>query len=448
MASILRHIFRVRLFVLKNKWIVLCAMLVLVFGAGVYGWTAVQSAPKAPHYQTPEEADVYVRFDMEVYDKILTNYWMKAEDLKLPELFRLSVEKATQNPATLPSPDRGGVAKMVEGAFKNATSTDGRKQLALSLAAVALYNLPPAGRDGLLSKTEEVALRENVSNIDTSKDLYQNLGLQKGASTEEVNQAYAKKTAELKQATSSEAKAELEKVAYAKTVLTDTNKKTLYDQAGIEPTVFPHIFGTTLYLHVDKISPTTLREFALAVDAASTTPKLDSMILDFRGNIGGALDFLPNFFGLFVGANQYTFDLFHQGDYQVERTTQGKFDELGRYTEMAILTDAMTQSTAELTAATFKKFNRAHTVGVTTRGWGTVENTYPLETRIDPATTYSLLLVNSITLREDNQPVEGRGVDADVDTSKVGWENKLPNYFDSASLISAIRKTATKPPLK
>ena len=53
---------------------------------------------------------------------------------------------------------------------------------------------------------------------------------------------------------------------------------------------------------------------------------------------------------------------------------------------------------------------------------------------------YILLLVNSITLREDGQPIEGRGVDPDVDISKPNWQANLPKYFKSQSLISAIKQ--------
>ncbi len=435
-------------FLFRFKWILL-AVLLIVLGAGgaAYWWFA---HPKAPvvHYQTPEESDPYVRFDMEAYDKIVANYWMKPSDENMPELFRLSLAKAANTTETLPTNDRAGTAKMLGAAFKSATSTDAKRTLALTVVQVALYNLPPAGRDGLLSKAAETALRQDVSNINPATDLYSNLGLQKGATVAAVTDAYKAKAAVLAASTSPAAKTELQQLAYAKNVLTNDTSKTLYDQSGIEPTVFAHIIGTTLYLNIDKISPTTLQEFAIAVDHASTTPNLDSMILDLRGNIGGALDFLPNFFGLFVGQNQFAFDLFHQGDYQAQRTVQPKFGELARFGDIAILTDSVTQSTAELTTATFKRFHMAHIVGTTTRGWGTVENTYPMETVIDPNASYSLLLVNSITLRDDNQPVEGRGVDPDVNTSKTGWEATLSNYFRSNSLVHAVRQTASAAPLK
>jgi C-terminal processing protease CtpA/Prc len=108
----------------------------------------------------------------------------------------------------------------------------------------------------------------------------------------------------------------------------------------------------------------------------------------------------------------------------------------------------MTQSTAELTVATFKRLHLAHVVGVTTRGWGSVENTYPLQTVIDPNTSYALLLVNSLTLRDDNQPIEGNGVVPDVSITDKNWESGLSQYFRSPSLISAIEKTVTQPPLQ
>jgi C-terminal processing protease CtpA/Prc len=214
----------------------------------------------------------------------------------------------------------------------------------------------------------------------------------------------------------------------------------LYDEAKIEPTLSSKKMGQTLYVNMSKISPTTLVELVKAVDNASTTKDLNTMIIDFRGNVGGSLDFLVNFFGLFVGKNQYVFDFFHQGEYLPQRSVQPKYLALDNFKEIAILTDNMTQSTAELTTATFKKFNMAKVVGITTRGWGTVENTYPMETEIENGVKYSLLLVNNITLRDDGEPIEGRGVDPNVDISKPNWQSELNKHFVSKSLIEAIKK--------
>jgi len=283
--------------------------------------------------------------------------------------------------------------------------------------------------------------------VNPSVDLYGDLGLEKGASFAEIESAYKKKQAVLAKATTAEAKAELEKVTYAHTVLANAGDKNRYDEGGIEPTTFARVLGETLYISMDKISPTTLQEFAAAVDHASTTPALASMILDFRGNIGGSLDFPAYFFGLFVGENQYAFDFYKQGEYEAQRTPVGKFDELARYKEIAILTDSMTQSTAEVITAMFKRFNMARVVGTATRGWGTVENTFPLKTTIDPGEKYSLFLVRYLTLRDDGQPIEGAGVDPDVNINDKNWRKKLGEHFHSQALIDVISQTAAVSPL-
>src|SRR6185436_10917180 len=103
-----------------------------------------------------------------------------------------------------------------------------------------LYNLAPIGRNGLLSEKQTAALRQEVANVNPNKDLYADLGVNKDATAEEVEAAYKQKKTELGKATTTEAKAELEKVTYAHGVLKDADNKALYDTAKVEPTVFPH----------------------------------------------------------------------------------------------------------------------------------------------------------------------------------------------------------------
>lgn len=412
-------------------------------GGGFYLWK-IKPKVTPVTYKTVEESDKYVRFEMEVYDKISSTYWMKSTETDLSTLFKLSLEKVTNTPVTVASTTRQGTATMIAKAFSLATSTEMRKQLAVNTAMVALYNIAPAGRNQLLSQKQETAFRNEVANINPAKDLYSDLGVAKDASPKEVETAYKKQVATLQNATSSEDKAKLEKVKYSHSVLVNPDSKAIYDTTKAEPTVSKNIIGSTLYIDMRKISPTTLIEFAKTVDNASTTKGLSSMIIDFRGNVGGSLDFLTNFFGLFVGKDQYVFDFFQQGNYLPQRTVQPKYPELDRYKEVAILVDNMTQSTAELTTATFKRFHMAHVVGKTTRGWGTIENTYPIETEIDPTEKYVLLLVNSITIREDGQPIEGRGVEPDVDIGKPSWKSDLPKFFKSDSLVSAIKQVVGK----
>ena len=433
---------------LKSKTFWFSALAIFIIAGGSYYWQTTRGEGET--FKTTEEKDAYVRFEMEAYDSIKENYWKKLEDADLAQLFQLSLAKAANLAITpaLPANDRAGTAKMFAAAFDSAAGTEAKKELARSTLIVALYNLAPAGRNNLYSEKQETAIRREVANINPSRDLYGDMGLQKGASDAEIESAYKKKKEVLEQASTAEAKAELEKIAYAHKVLTDADDKSRYDENRVEPTAFARVIGKTLYISMSKISPTTLQEFGKAIDNASTTPSLASMILDFRGNIGGALDFAAYFFGLFVGQNQYAFDLFKQGEYEAQRTMIGKLVELARYKEIAILTDGMTQSTAEVITAMFKSFNLARVVGTPTRGWGTVENTFPLETIIDPSEKYSLLLVRYLTLRDDGQPIEGTGVSPDVDTNDKNWRDKLGTYFRSQSLIDAILQTAPKPLLK
>lgn len=439
---------------------VLIAVLVIfacIGAAGGYYWYAKTRLAAAPAtaYKTPQEASSpYVRFDMQGYDLIVANYWQTPTDADMSQLFLASAQKAlsligaSSASTTLPTDDRAGTAAMLSNAFMLATSTDAKKELAAGILQVALYNLPPAGRDELLSQTAQVALAQEVENVNPSTNLYNNLGLPSDAPVAAVNAAYSAKSAALAASTSPAGKAALAQVDYAHQVLSDAQTKARYDTSQVEPTIFSSILGHTLYIYISKMSPTTLDEFQDALTDASSTPGLDSMIIDLRGNIGGSLDDAASFLGYFIGSNQYAFDLYSQNTYDVVRTTTAQDPALARYQEVAILTDDMTQSTAEILTASLKRFHIAYVVGATTRGWGTVENTFPMTVTTDASTTYALLLVHAITLRDDQEPIQGRGVDPDVSITDPDWKSELSTYFRSPSIIAALQKEADQPPIQ
>ena len=209
---------------MKNKKFLSLLVLILFVAIGFY-----LEAKPVVHYKTPQESDVFVRFDMEAYDLILQNYWKKSTEADLSQLFQLSLQKV-QNSTDLPTlatSTRAGAAQMLSLAFQSATSTDVKKQLATNILIVALYNLVPAGRSGLLSSAQETALRQDVANINPGNDLYKNLGLADGASSQDVTTAYNTQKALLSASTSPEAKAQLAQITYAQKVLTDKNSKIL-----------------------------------------------------------------------------------------------------------------------------------------------------------------------------------------------------------------------------
>ncbi|MEI6810617.1 MAG: S41 family peptidase [Candidatus Nomurabacteria bacterium] len=445
-------------FINRQLMIRLVAVVVTVLLLGIggyYGYTKYykkDSVKKEANitYKTVQEKDIYVRFVMETYDSINENYWAKMKEGDMARLFQLSLQKALdlKEVPVIATTSRSGVAEMLSNVISTGTSSLAKKQLVVNTVIIATANLEPYGRNGLFSQKQEKELRQNVSNINPDTNLYKNLGVETGASVDVVAKAYKEKAIVLAKATTTEAKEELKKITYANKVLTNEYNKKLYDQNKIEPTIFGKILGNTLYLSISKISPTTLSEIGMIVDNASTTPKLDSMIIDLRGNVGGALDFLQYFLGAFVGQNQFAFDLFHQGEYDAQRTAIGKFEPLNRYKDMAILTDNMTQSTAELTAATFKRLNMAKVIGSTTRGWGTVENTFPIESVIDENEKYSLFLVRSLTLRDDNLPIEGKGVTPDVDIKSPTFKEDLQKALRNTSLIKAVEEQIKSGPVR
>lgn len=439
----------------RSRRLVLIAFIFLLAlgGGGVYWWhgQSVAAVAAASAAKTPQEADnVYVRFDMEAYDDIAANYWQQVNDAQLAQLFQLSLEKAASTSSEpLATSTRDAVVQMLAQAFSG-LSTTSQDQLALQTLNVALYNLTPTGRDNLLSSEAQTQLQNTVNNVNPSNNLYSDIGLQRGASSTAVAQAVAQKTAELSATTSAAAKQELAQVQKAASTLENPTAKTIYDQTGAQATVFSHILNShTLYIDISSVAPSTIAEFQAAIDAASTTPALDNLVIDVRGNIGGDLSFAQEFLALFFGSNAYAFDLFHQGNLDVQRTGGVASDPTtAQFKQIAVLTDQMTQSTAELISSALKHDRLAYTVGVTTRGWGSVESIIPMKTQIDPSEQYALELVEYLTVRYDGLPVEGNGVAPDVDTSKAGWQSHLADHFTSSYMVSALESEAAKPPLQ
>lgn len=422
------------------------AILILLLGGAGFAWQKWPVPAPVVTYKTPEESDVFVRFDMEGYDIVQANYWQKAPDSDLSQLFALAIQKAGNATTTLPSQTREGVAKMLTEVFAGKTESE-KKKLAVDTLTVALYNLSPIGRNGVLSTAAQTDLHNEVNNINPNTNLYTSLGVADGASAEKVTEAYTAKKAELEATTSPDKDKQIQAITYAKKVLEDTSKKALYDTTRIEPTVFEHVFGKTLYLYISSMAPTTQSEFEHALEAAN--PNLSSLIIDVRGNIGGDLTFAQTFLGLFFGPNQYAFDLYHRNIYDAQRTLGlARIPNLSRFREMAVLTDGMTQSTAEVITASLKRNNRAVVVGGKTRGWGSVEREFLLQTPMDPGNQYALLMVVDLTVRDDAQPIEANGVLPDIDISNPAWTETLSEHFFSPDIIAAIKKTAVTSPRK
>ncbi len=366
-------------------------------------------------------------FISEVYDKIKDNYWDNITDAQLLELFRLSIKQ-----------NGGGDLSKLENKEQLLKAVNASLRIPEIVSSV-LTTLSPKGRLGLYTQKAEQQLQNTVNNVNPQNDLYKNLGLNKGASVSAVADAFSKKSEELKKENTPQAKEQLKQITYAKDVLVKDDTKLRYDTSQVEPTIFTRVLGgQVLYLQFKKFSPTSLDEFVKAFDNYKDS-NLTALIFDLRGNIGGVIDVTPYFLGLFLGKNQYAFDFYHKGEYMPFRTPTDKLPSIAKYKQIILLIDNNTQSSAEIMAASFKKYHLGVVVGTKTHGWGTVERVFPLDNQISKTEKYSLFLVHSITLRDDNQPIEGRGVDPDISLKDSDWERKLSSYFGNSQLVMAVK---------
>ncbi|MEK7203223.1 MAG: S41 family peptidase, partial [Patescibacteria group bacterium] len=221
----------------------------------------------------------------------------------------------------------------------------------------------------------------------------------------------------------------------------EPERKQKYDSFGIEPTILYRLIKPNiLHLRITRFSPTTLDEFQKATEAVDKGEILDTLILDLRNNIGGAIDAMPYFLGPFIGKDQYAYEYYRQGEREPYKTVVGWLPSLVRYKKVIILIDDKAQSSAELMAASLKKYNVGVTVGVPTKGWGTIERVFELENQISPAEIYSMFLVHTITLRDDGEPIEGRGVEPLINVQDPSWTKELYKYFNSNEIVSVVKQ--------
>lgn len=380
----------------------------------------------------------YAVFTGEIYDKVMEKYWDNITDIQLLDFYRLALVKFLAADTTSIK-DKNSMLVFLDKELKNKEDKI-KKEIVVNISSGVLASLNPVGRSGLYTQKLETQLKNTVNNINPEKDLYQDLGLPKNASEEAVTKAYKEQEEELKKQDTPEAKQKLETIAYAKEVLADEDRKQNYDKAGIEPTIFTRLLTPDIaYLRFSKFSPTSFDEFQKALNSLNTENTPTALIYDLRGNVGGAIDATAYFLGLFLGNNQYAYDFYHKGEYKPFKTLVNKLPVMDKFKEIILLVDKETQSSAELMAASLKRYNKTVVVGTATKGWGTVESVFPLENQIDPSEKYSVFLVHSITLRDDNQPIEGRGVDPNVNITNPNWPELLESYVRYPKLVESVK---------
>lgn len=421
-------------------------VLVLVAATGGYLYFQKNMA-NTDRLKTAGAGDNYLEFVSEIYDTIKTNYWEKIPDDKLAGLFKLAAEKITNSPAPADPKNRDEAQAMIRAVIKGYDETK-KKEFVTKLGDIVLANLQPFGRSRLYTAKLEKELEEDVKNIDSSTDLYAALGLAKNAGQKEIEQTYQKKSAELKSDQSPEAEVKLAQVRRAYEALAKPEKRQRYDQTGSEPTVISRLITPDIYyIKLTRFSPQSFEELQNAANAID--PKKSqgptTLIFDLRANIGGSIDILQYFLGPFIGPDRYAYEFFHQGEKIPFKTKVGWLASLTRYKKVVILTDDKMQSSAEVMTSALKKYNVGVIIGVPTKGWGTVERVFPIQNQIDPNQKYSIFLAHSLTLRDDDQPIEGKGVDPAVNIKDKDWPRQLMAYFNYPELVQAVKGLTLTP---
>ncbi len=194
------------------------------------------------------------------------------------------------------------------------------------------------------------------------------------------------------------------------------------------------------WIHLKKFSPTTFDEMKRVAAKVPESSKADTLVFDLRDNVGGAIDGLPYFLGPFIGQGQYGHQYFHQGETEDFKTKTGWLPELVRYKKVVILINENAQSTAEAMAAVLKRYNVGVLVGRTSKGWGTVERVFPIKTQIADDEHHSLFLVHRLTLKDDNQPIEGRGVEPVISVDSKNWQEELYQYFPDQKVVEIVEQ--------
>ena len=387
-----------------------------------------------------EKQDPYLAFLQEIRQIILDNYWDKLDESRLVKLHVLAIEKLTGTTLGDQIKNYASLDQKIIDLLNEYSEEELKQQFSTQLADLVLSNLEPYGRSRLYSEQLEQDLVERVSNIDPEADHYQALGVEENASSEEIDQAYETQQQTLVADKSPEAQVKLAQIEQAHQTLADEANRQRYDEAGVNPTMEWRILNPEVfYLHIKQFSPTTVQELAEVTQKVDDRgEELDSLILDLRGNIGGAIDGLPYFLGPFIGQNQYAYQFVQQGEITDYKTRSGWLPSLARYKKIVVLIDNQVQSTAEVMASVLKKYNVGVLVGTTTMGWGTVERVFTLENQISDSEKYSVFLVHHLTLREDGSIIEGNGVTPVINVQDVAWQKQLEGYFADSAIVAAV----------
>ncbi|PIY80539.1 MAG: hypothetical protein COY80_02130 [Candidatus Pacebacteria bacterium CG_4_10_14_0_8_um_filter_42_14] len=424
----------------KRFSILLGLIFIFALGFSTGAFTALKGwLPEVPWNKEEVQQSPYVAFLLETYDLIKTEYWQMTLDDQLANLFQKATEKVLGGTYELETKDRAGLEKMLTQVLSEKTDEE-KNDLVPQIADVVMVNLQPLGRSRLLGKKQTEEIYNMVENKDPESNQLAALGVDETADDSTVASAYEDKSAEVESsgATPEEKAAEMVKLDRAFQSLDTKSERERYIETGVETTIQPKKIGADVYyLQLQSFSATTYEDLVQTFQNTPPTAQQTSLILDLRNNPGGFIDGLPYVLGAFYGEDTLSHQMLKQGNKKDFKTKTPKIPQLAQFKKILIFVNEATGSSAEAMTASLKKYNVGLVVGVPTRGWGTVERVMPLKSTFDDQ-KFSLLLVETLTLRDDGIPIEGSGIIPDIDMRSKTWKTDLLGYFNQPSLVTAV----------
>jgi len=429
----------------KNKfnknwgWVVGLVLVVGIVGATGYVLGEKQNISGEGIKQETSQENKYLKFWTEVEEVTRKNYWNNLGDEEWNKLVTSLIEKITGRAVPASGEGKEATKKVIRETLDLYEDEAKKKEFVTTLADSVLASLEPANRSRLYLKKDEKALADNVNNK-TENNYYKDLGVAKEAKPQEVKSAYEKLEKELAPKSDTASKEKLEAAKRAVEVLGDEGNRQRYDTYSLDPTIVSReLEGGVLYLKWSKFSPNSFNELVAVTEKYKGKKGLNGLIVDLRDNVGGAIDGLSYFLGPFVGNDTLGYQFFLKGKKEDYLTKTGWLPGLVQYKKVVVLINGQTQSTAEVMAGAIKKFNAGILVGTKSKGWGTVERVFSLKNQLAENEIYSIFLVHRLTLRDDGQPIEGRGVEPVVNITSPSWESELGQYYEGRVMVEAVK---------
>lgn len=159
------------------------------------------------------------------------------------------------------------------------------------------------------------------------------------------------------------------------------------------------------YLHISTFAANTYTQFNKNLKSLEKE-KIDSLIIDVRGNPGGHLSQVQDILSLFFDKKTVLYQIENKGKVEkVYATTKDK-----RKYDVVVLIDCESASASEILASCFKEnYKNATIIGTTSYGKGTVQKTYEL------SNGSSLKYTAEKWLTSKGKWINGVGVEPDIE---------------------------------